>query len=385
MTDADGVEGSRLARLTPRRLNRATLARQLLLRREPLGAADGVRRVVALQAQEPASPYLALWNRLSDFDPADLDTAFVTAAVVKATLMRVTLHAVHADDHPSFATAMQPTLRGARLTDRRFTSHGLTAADADAAVPRLLQLTTSPRTAAECQQVFGKPLWWALRTHAPLRHAPTGGPWSFGPRPSYVAARPSPAATDPHLDVDESAQTLIRRYLEGFGPASAEDVAQFVLFPSSRTRARALLQSMARSLQQFQGPDDETPFDVPGAPLPAEDTHAPPRLMAMWDSTLLAYADRSRVIPPAYRPLVIRRNGDVLPTLHVDGYVAGVWRSSVDGIEATAFHPLSQPAWAGLAAEARLLSSVLATREPTVYRRYHHWWATLPHAEVRVL
>jgi hypothetical protein len=48
-------------------------------------------------------------------------------------------------------------------------------------------------------------------------------------------------------------------------------------------------------------------FDVPGAPLPGEDTPCPPRLMAMWDSVLLAYADRSRVIPPAYRALVIRR------------------------------------------------------------------------------
>jgi hypothetical protein len=62
--------------LTHRRLNRATLGRQLLLRREPLDVRDGAHRVVALQAQEAASPYLALWNRLAPFDPADLDTAF---------------------------------------------------------------------------------------------------------------------------------------------------------------------------------------------------------------------------------------------------------------------------------------------------------------------
>ncbi|MET0908546.1 MAG: crosslink repair DNA glycosylase YcaQ family protein, partial [Ilumatobacteraceae bacterium] len=62
--------------VTARGLNRATLARQLLLHRESSSAADAVRRVVALQAQEPASPYVALWNRVSDFDPADLDSAF---------------------------------------------------------------------------------------------------------------------------------------------------------------------------------------------------------------------------------------------------------------------------------------------------------------------
>ncbi len=58
----------------------------------------------------------------------------------------------------------------------------------------------------------------------------------------------------------------------------------------------------------------------------------------MWDHVLLAYADRSRVIPPDYRKLVTRSNGDVLPTLLVDGYVAGVWRPVEGGIEATAFH-----------------------------------------------
>ena len=107
--------------------------------------------------------------------------------------------------------------------------------------------------------------------------------------------------------------------------------------------------------------------------------------MAMWDSILLAYADRSRIIPPDYRPLVTRRNGDVLPTLLVDGYVAGVWRPVEDGIEATAFHRLADDAWEGLEAEARSLLALLAGREPTVYSRYAHWWNQLPGAEVRVL
>jgi hypothetical protein len=112
--------------------------------------------------------------------------------------------------------------------------------------------------------------------------------------------------------------------------------------------------------------------------------------MAMWDSVLLAYADRARLIPPAYRKIVTRTNGDVLPTLLVDGYVAGVWRAVQDGIEATAFHALDRFAWEGLAAEARALVPFLADREPEVYGRYHHWWAKLagaelPDAETRLL
>ena len=93
-------------RLTARQLNRATLHRQLLLRREPVGAVEGVRRIVAVQAQEAASPYLALWNRLAGFDPAELDAAFAGHEVVKASLMRRTLHAVHAADYPAFQAAI---------------------------------------------------------------------------------------------------------------------------------------------------------------------------------------------------------------------------------------------------------------------------------------
>jgi hypothetical protein len=145
-------------RLTARRLNRATLARQLLLRREPLEVAEAVRRVVALQAQEAASPYLALWNRLAPFDPAGLDAAFAGHEVIKATLMRITLHAVTAADYPLFHRAMVASLRAARLYDRRYTQTGLSAADADALIPHLVEFTAERRTNAECEaRLKGRP------------------------------------------------------------------------------------------------------------------------------------------------------------------------------------------------------------------------------------
>ena len=126
-------------------------------------------------------------------------------------------------------------------------------------------------------------------------------------------------------------------------------------------------------------------FDLPGGELPEEDTQAPPRLLPMWDSTLLAYADRARIVPAEYRKLVMRNNGDVLPTLLVDGFVAGVWRVIDGGIEATAFEPLPEDAWAGLEVEARGLLSFLGSRDTAIYRRYARWWEGLPAAEVRVL
>jgi Winged helix DNA-binding domain len=373
-------------RLTARRLNRATLGRQLLLRREPLAAAEGVRRVVAVQAQDAASPYIALWNRLAGFDPGDLDAALGERAVVRATLLRITLHAVHADDHPAFHGAMLPSLRAARLHDRRYTGSGLSIADADALLPELLEFAGRPRTRTEIEALLAarlgadKPrMWWALRTFAPLLHVPTGGPWSFGPGSSFVAA-PVRLGAERH---QEALRRLARRYLEGFGPASALDLAQFTLL--TRAVAREVLRGMAGEVETLEGPDGAELFDVPGAPLPDEDTPAPPRLLPMWDSVLLAYFDRGRVIPPDHRRLVARSNGDVLPALLVDGYVAGVWRPVQGGIEATAFQPLPERAWAALAAEAQALLALLADREPLVYRRHARWWAGLPSAEVRVL
>ncbi len=373
--------------LTARQLNRATLGRQLLLRREPLGVVDAVRRVVAIQAQEAASPYLALWNRVAGFDPAELDAAFTDHAVVKASLMRITLHAVAAEDYPVFHAAMLNSLRAARLHDQRFTSLGLSVAEADALMPQLLEFAGQPRSNADFEALLAARLgavskpgpWWALRTFMPLVHARTGGPWSFGPRPSYVAAR-----TQPHPgDRDAAIQRLVTRYLEGFGPATVTDVAQFTLL--TRATVRDALTALSGSLQRLSGPDGAELFDVPGGLVPSSEVSCPPRLMAMWDSTLLAYADRSRVIPPDYRRLVIRQNGDVLPTLLVDGYVAGVWRPVDGGIEATAFHRLSEEAWQGLADEARQLVAFLAERDPAVYRRYSRWWDTLPSAEVVTL
>jgi hypothetical protein len=372
--------------LTARGLNRATLGRQLLLGREPLGVVEAVRRVVAVQAQEAASPYLALWNRLAGFDPADLDAAFAERAVVKATLMRMTLHVVHAEDYPAFHNAMLPSLRASRLHDRRFTTSGLTSAEVDALLPHLLEPGAPPRTKAEIEGLLAARLgehhpraWWALRTFAPLWHAPTGGPWSFGPRSSFVAA----PVRLPAEQREASTRRLVRRYLEGFGPASVADVAQFSLL--TRSVVRHALGGLAGELERLEGPDGAELFDVAGAPRPDEDTPAPPRLLPMWDSSLLAYFDRSRMIPPDHRRLVTRNNGDVLPALLVDGYVAGVWRPVEGGIQVTAFHRLPEEAWAGLAAEAAALLVFLAGRDPAVYRRYAHWWANLPGGEVRLL
>ncbi|MYT70341.1 MULTISPECIES: winged helix DNA-binding domain-containing protein [unclassified Streptomyces] len=379
-------------------LNRATLARQLLLERADIGVEDAVRRVVALQAQQPASPYVALWNRVAGFRAEELDAAFAAFRVVKSTLMRITLHAVHVDDYPALRAAVEPTVRGARLRDRRFTASGLTESDAARLLPELLELAGVPRGAGELGEWLAgrgggiapevaRPAWRMLRQWAPLWHAPVAdAPWGYvsAGRQLFVAAGAErrPELADPGA-VAEGMWVLVRRYLAGFGPASVADIAQFGLVQKGRVR-----EALGADLVELEGPGGEVLYDVPGGVLPGEGVAAPPRLLGMWDSVLLAYADRGRVLPGAYRKVVTRVNGDVLPTVLVDGFVAGVWRMAPegDGVEVSAFRALTEGEWGVLRGEARGVCALLVGRDVAAYRRFDHWWEKgLPVVESRVL
>ncbi|HTC86154.1 MAG TPA: crosslink repair DNA glycosylase YcaQ family protein, partial [Candidatus Acidoferrum sp.] len=279
------------------------------------------------------------------------------------------------------------TLRSAGLHDGRFKNEGLTIADVEALVPDLLAFTVAPRSNQDVegwlQERLGAPkprMWWAMRQYGRFVHATTGGPWSFGPRPGYVGARIQARPGD----TAASGRWLVRRYLAGFGPATMPDIAQFATI--IRPPIKEALESLGDELVRHEGLDGATLYDVPDGLLPPEETPTPPRLLPMWESVLLAYKDRSRVMPAEHRTLVMRVNGDVLPTLLVDGQVTGVWRPVEGGVEATAFHALTDDAWDGLETEARSLSAFLADRGPRIYHgRFAHWWGKLPEAEVRIL
>ena len=373
--------------VTEQQLNRSTLARQLLLERGQVGVGDAVRRVVGIQAQEPAGIYLSLWNRVAGFDPVALDAAISGNEVVRALLVRITLHVVHRDDYTAFHAAMVHNLRASRLGDRRFTDAGFTKRDADGVLDEFLAYVAVPRARGEIGSFlsdrFDRPvdrLWWALRTFAPIVHVPAAGPWSF------VSGGPMQAASiDPEPPTPEAALGyLFRRYLEGFGPATAQDFGLFAL--QRRPSWQAAIAHLGDELVVREGPGGVRLYDVADGVIADGDTPSPPRLLPMWDNILLAHVDRSRVIPHEYRPHVIHRNGDTLPTLLVDGRVAGIWRPAPDGtIEATAFHRLPRGTWAELEAEAADLLRLLADRDPTPYARFGHWWdkLTLNAAEIR--
>lgn len=359
-----------------RQLNRATLHRQGLLQRHTASPADMLRRILCCQAQDPAGPYLALWNRVAAFDAHQLDRAFADGMVVKASLLRLTLHAVHADDWPWMHGAMLSSLRGSRLNDPRFVGTGLSVGDADQLLEDIVPFVAVARTSTEIRRFVEERLgrdepraWWAVKMYAPFHHAPTGGPWRFGTESSFLAA-PTTAAPD----AEECVQRLLRRYLAAYGPAELRDFAQFTML--RQPVVRGALAALGDQVRIVQGPAGQKMYDLADGELPDRDTPSPPRLLGMWEEVLLAHVDRARVIPDRYRPAVIQRNGDVLPSVLIDGKVAGIWRPVADGVEIRTFHKLDRAAWTGVEQEAQALATLLAARDLSTGRRFDHWWKT---------
>ncbi len=311
--------------LTLRELNRATLARQLLLGRRRLPLARSLERVAGLQAQWPPSPYIGLWSRLEGFEREALVRALARRRVVKATLMRGTLHIVSAEDYLQFAAALkQPRLEE---LGKRFPNADLRTA-ADRALARA---HGTPRTREELvglaeadEEVYEWTVWHAIKARGDLLHVPPSGHWRHFREGPYLPASDWLGRTP--ADGDAGLLHLIRRYLAAFGPATRADVASWSGLPLARLEgAMAALEPELRICRDENG---RLLLDLRKASRPSPASPAPARLLPKWDSVLLAHSppERQRVLPERYRKTVIRANGDVLPTFLVDGFVAGLWQ-----------------------------------------------------------
>ena len=126
-----------------RALNRATLDRQLLLRRDARPARQAIEHLTALQAQAPLAPYVGLWTRLSGFRHQHLQDLLTERSVVRAHLLRNTIHLLTAEDFLFFRALFQP-LRDRGLAGN-FGRH-LTGVD----LAELQHAATSPPRAAAC-------------------------------------------------------------------------------------------------------------------------------------------------------------------------------------------------------------------------------------------
>lgn len=361
--------------LTQPELNRATLARQLLIEPGGIDVVAAVERIGGLQAQEPASPHIALWARLAGFEVATLDAAFRDRRVVKATLMRMTVHAVSRDDYLHILPAIQPRLRAARRGRAADAPSGEVDGLADAA----LAFAAVPRTNVEMRDHVealagegAQDAWWRVRLHAPFVHVPVDAAWSFGRRPVLMGA---PAAVGGEFAPEsEAVRRLVLRHLRAFGPATVADIGNWSGLPVTRLRTAVAELDAEDCLRRFSDERGRELLDVEDGLLPGGDSPAPPRLLPMWDSVLLAHADRSRIVPEEYRSRVVMRNGDVLPTFLVDGGVAGLWWAEV-GRERTRirlepFARLQPDVRRDLEDLGERLAMFVETHEPAVYSRY---------------
>jgi hypothetical protein len=332
--------------LSARELNRATLARQLLLGRARLTVARAIERIAGMQAQWAPAPYVGLWSRLDGFRRETLERALLRGAVVRGVLMRGTVHMLSAPDYVLFGAALDvaPPTWVTRESQ----------AIVEPLVEPLRRFAAEPRTRAEIndwlEQEHGlsiagpNGLWYALRLQGRIVHSPGSSLWRGTQRPSFVAVDYQ------EVDPEPARALLVRRYLAAFGPATRADISKW-----SGMRVRDFA-AFLDGLRRFRDEQGGELYDVSRASLPPGDSPAPARFLPKWDNTLL---DRARLLPEEYRAAVVRSNADVEQTFLVDGLVAGTWRFRDGRLTTAPFAPLPRATKRGLEDEAARLEAWL--------------------------
>ena len=317
------------------------------MERVRLAPAEAIARLTPLQGQDSPAPYIALAARLDGFEREQLEAALTAGEVVKTTIMRITLHLVAGADYPAYAQL-------SRLGRMRRWRKDFAHLDEAAVTAELTAWLREPRSNAEIRERVlryegvsddnYRPIVFA-RTLLPLVQVPPAGFWRDRTRPRFVIdTRPLP-------DPEDAAALVLERYLGAFGPASLKDAAAWAgVAQRDFAAARERLETVSYS--------DESGaelLDLLGAPLPPARTRLPVRLLARWDQALLAYADRTRIIPPEVEPLKLTHSGD--QTVTVDGRVAASWwlrraRDSVQ-VEVRPHVDIRRSAHASIRAEAK--------------------------------
>ncbi len=312
--------------LSLRALNRATLARQMLLERAALPVEAAVERLAGMQAQIPRPPFLGLWTRLAGFEREMLSRALHDRRIVRATAYRGTLHLLTAADLLAFRGALQPMLsRGMQSILRNRTE--------SFDMERLLEearafFAGKPATfdaarahlAARFPVADERAMGYAVRTHLPLVQVPDESPWAFPAAAGFALAdewlgRPIPSG-------DDGLPGLVRRYLAAFGPASVTDAQNWSGIGGLRTTFEAL----RPELSTFCDENGRELFDLPDAPRPDAETPAPVRFLPEYDNLVLGHDDRRRIVADAHRPQLVTKNLQVPGTFLLDGFVAGTYK-----------------------------------------------------------
>jgi hypothetical protein len=305
--------------LSKRALNRALLARQLLLERSPLSIPEAVEQVGGLQTQYAPSGYVGLWTRLADFQRAALTAALEDRSVIQATLMRVTIHLVSRREYWPYALGVRQARREQwRRTAMRLS--GVGERDMEAAADRMrAALADGPRTVKELGDL-ATGFVGTLGLWVDLVRVPPAGTWERR-RADHLALAEDWVGPPTATEADGLAH-LVRAYLRAFGPGAWRDIASWagIAITTAKEAAGSL------DLRSFHDEDGGQLVDLPDAPLPDPETPAPVRFLPHWDANLLVHARRTGLLPERYRSRVFStRNPFSVGTYLVDGVVAGAW------------------------------------------------------------
>jgi hypothetical protein len=348
--------------LSTLRLNRALLARQLLLRRRRISPLGAVEHLIGIQSQSPRAAYVGLWARVSRFRPDALERLMLERSVVRIALMRSTIHLVSAQDCLALRDLVQPAIsRASRHTAAR---RAAGVDDAELARAGRALMEAGPRTFRELGALL-KERWptcdadalaMGVRETVPLVQVPPRGLWHQGAAPSLADAETWLSGVRASR---VSMADLVRRYLAAYGPASVLDAQTF----TGLTGLREVFDRLRPELRTFRDEDGGELFDVPGAAMPTGRGHAPPRFLPEFDNILLSHARRERILPEGTMSLLSLGNG-LRPAFLVDGFVAGTWklkparRSTT--LEVKPFAPLPAAARRELEDEGRRLLAFAA-------------------------
>jgi hypothetical protein len=319
--------------LGQRALNRALLARQLLLERAGLSIVDAAERIGGLQAQYAPSAYVGLWTRLAGFERDDLTRAMEKREVVTATLMRTTIHVVSAREHWRYAMGVRDARRTALLRADR----SVDAAAMDVAATRLRdELADGPRDARDLGDL-GAGFLGRIGSWVDLVRVPPSGTWERRRADRIALAEQWIGPSD--ASAEEGRVHLVRAYLRAFGPAAWKDIASWSGL--SVTDAQAAAADL--TLTPYLDDQGRALIDLPDAPLPDPDTPAPVRFLPHWDANLLVHARRTGLLPEEHRARVFStRNPFSVGTVLVDGRVVGSWSVREGRVEVTAFESLAR-------------------------------------------
>ena len=308
--------------LTERELNRALLARQLLLERASLPLPKTLERVGGIQAQYAPAMYVGLWSRLEGFERQRLTRALERRTVVQGTSLRVTIHLLSPRQWWVFAAAIRAERREQWLRYHR----GEPSARQMAAAARRVRprLADGPLTRAEVQELVGMGAAGTngLSLWIEMVRVPPSGTWErrradlFADAERWIGPAPEIAEREARAD-------LVRDYLRGFGPATAAEIADW-----AGLGIRQITPALDRlELRRFRAADGAELVDLPRLPLPDPETPAPVRFLPTWDATLLVHARRTQILPEEHRSKVFStKTPQSVATFLVDGAVAGTWR-----------------------------------------------------------